>query len=93
MSPVTLAPPELTQSTRYSDGVEQKHIATGGGGGGGGGHRNYNYQGLTLTFPELLARRTRLREQCSRVVLEIAVAFIPLVVIVLFFGQRPRRGR
>ena len=33
MSPVALAPPEVTQATRYSDGVEQKHVTTGVNGG------------------------------------------------------------
>ena len=47
MSPIGLALPEAVQSTRYSDGVEQKHVISGavtGGGGAAASHRSYNYQ-------------------------------------------------
>ena len=47
MSPVALAPPEVAQSTRFSDGVEQKHVASGaivGGSGAGLSHRSFHYQ-------------------------------------------------
>ena len=50
MSPVALAPPEVAQSTRFSDGVEQKHAT----GGVVNGSRNFNYQGRSpwgLTWP------------------------------------------